>query len=354
MQFRHRPMSGSFRPPACIAVAYNRGQPMAQQRIEELSTDNLDPARQGAAWRVVLAAARAAEGAARFGRRTSYWLDSTGELVRTGASDETAALIWDPGHGWTQPGSSSEWDALVDLYLPICSATPAKPITVGHLGESLDGFIATHTGDSRWVTGRANVVHMHRLRALCDAVIVGAGTVAADDPSLTTRLVDGPNPLRVVLDPGRGLPANHRVFTDNGARTLFVCARDLAVEGETHFGSAEVVPVTGNTEGLDLDELMRALRARGCARVFVEGGGVTISLFLQANVLDRLQLAIAPLLIGDGRAAIRLPAPLLLGDCHRPEYRVFRMGGDVLFDCNLRSRADAPRSADAEHVSRII
>ena len=117
-------------------------------------------------------------------------------------------------------GDCDDGGAMVDLYLPICSATPAKPITVGHLGESLDGFIATHTGDSRWVTGPANVVHMHRLRALCDAVIVGAGTVAADNPRLTTRLVEGPNPLRVVLDPGRRLPADHRVFSDDGARDV--------------------------------------------------------------------------------------------------------------------------------------
>ncbi|HEX7140077.1 MAG TPA: RibD family protein [Vicinamibacterales bacterium] len=324
------------------------------QRIEELSTGNPPPSGQEEAWRLVLAAARVAEGAERSARRTDYSLDPAGELVRSSVSGQRTGLIWEPEHGWIQ-SEPSQSGALVDLYLPICSATPARPITVGHLGQSLDGFIATHTGDSRWVTGHANVVHMHRLRALCDAVIVGAGTVAADDPRLTTRLVDGPSPLRVVLDPGRRLPANHRVFTDSGAQTLFVCASDLVAGGETRFGNAEVLPVTGNPDGLDLSELMRALRARGCARVFVEGGGVTVSTFLQDNLLDRLHLAIAPLLIGDGRAAIRLPAPTLLGDCHRPEYRVFRMGGDVLFDCNLRSRAEPRDFSDpAKYITRVI
>lgn len=327
---------------------------MTQQRIEEFSTDTFPVLTQEDAWRLVLAAARAAEDAARRGRRTLYALDESGELVRSSTSSSTT-LAWDPEHGWLQPEGGVEGSALVDLYLPICSATAAKPIIVGHLGESLDGFIATHTGDSRWVTGHANVVHMHRLRALCDAVIVGAGTVAADDPRLTTRLVDGPNPLRVVLDPGRRLPANHRVFVDNGAPTLVVCATELVADGETRYGNAEVLAVAGNPEGLDLDEVVRALRSRGCERIFLEGGGVTISTFLQANLLDRLHLAIAPLLIGDGRAAIRLPAPALLGDCHRPEYRVFRMGGDVLFDCNLRSRAQPSNGSDAKNsVSRII
>jgi riboflavin-specific deaminase-like protein len=327
---------------------------MTQQRIEEFSTDTLQaPAPEGA-WRLVLAAARTAEAAARFGRRTLYVLDETGELVRSSTSN-AATLIWDPEHGWAQPDRCAAGSALVDLYLPICSATAAKPITVGHLGESLDGFIATHTGDSRWVTGHPNLVHMHRLRALCDAVIVGAGTVAADDPRLTTRLVSGPNPLRVVLDPGRRLPANHRVFIDNGAQTLVVCAKDLVADGETRYGNAEVLALSGNAEGLDLDALVRALRSRGCARIFLEGGGVTISTFLHANLLDRLHLAIAPLLIGDGRAAIRLPAPAALGDCHRPDYRVFRMGGDVLFDCNLRSRAEPQDfSESATHITRVI
>jgi diaminohydroxyphosphoribosylaminopyrimidine deaminase/5-amino-6-(5-phosphoribosylamino)uracil reductase len=244
----------------------------------------------------------------------------------------------------------------IDLYLPICSATSARPITVGHLGQSLDGFIATHAGESRWVTGDENMRHMHRLRALCDAVIVGAGTVAADDPQLTTRLVEGPNPLRVVLDPARRLGDDHRVFNDSSAETLYVCARSLTRPGEDRFGRAAVVGVEDDANGgVDVAELMRLLRARGCARVFVEGGGVTVSMFLQANLLDRLHVAIAPLLIGDGRPAIRLRPPDALGDCHRPRYRVFRMGADVLFDCDLTAGEDQARRPDAElPISRVI
>jgi riboflavin-specific deaminase-like protein len=265
-------------------------------------------------------------------------------------------LAWQPDRGWTNLlASDAESSALVDLYLPICSATTARPVTIGHLGESLDGFIATHTGDSQWVTGPENVLHMHRLRALCDAVVVGAGTVAADDPQLTTRLVAGPSPLRVVLDPGRRLGDEHRVFCDDESETLYVCARDLIGSGETRFGRAELFGVSGSADGLDLSELMRALSARGCTRVFVEGGGVTVSMFLQADLLDRLHLAIAPLLIGDGRAAIRLPPPAALGDCHRPAYRVFRMGGDVLFDCDLRARFDDPPGREpVSAIARII
>jgi riboflavin-specific deaminase-like protein len=196
---------------------------------------------------------------------------------------------------------------------------------------------------------------MHRLRALCDAVVVGAGTVAADDPWLTTRLVAGSNPLRVVLDPGRRLSAEHRVFRDDSSPTLYVCDRELVADGERSFGTAEVCPVAGGADNLDLGELMQVLRRRGCTRIFVEGGGVTISAFLQAGLLDRLHLAIAPLLIGDGRAAIRLPAPAALGDCHRPDYRVFRMGGDILFDCDLRTRFDdSAAETSANLITRVV
>ena len=129
-------------------------------------------------------------------------------------------------------------------------------------------------------------------------------------PQLTTRLVEGPNPLRVVLDPTRRLGEDHRVFNDPSAETLYVCARSLTRPGEDRFGRAVVVGVEDDADGgVDVAELMRLLRARGCPRVFVEGGGVTVSMFLEANLLDRLHVAIAPLLIGDGRPAIRLPPP---------------------------------------------
>lgn len=226
---------------------------------------------------------------------------------------------------------------LLDLYLPICRASAERPLTVGHLGQSLDGFIATHAGESRWVTGRENMIHMHRMRALSDAVVVGAGTVAIDDPQLTTRLVDGPSPVRVVIDRARRLDDHYQVFRDNSAETLYVCARSLVQPGEERFGCASIVGVDESDGAIDLAELVQLLRRRGCARIFVEGGGVTVSLFLAASLLDRLHIAIAPLLIGDGRPAIRLPPRAALVDCHRPPHRVFRMGDDILFDCDLRA-----------------
>jgi riboflavin biosynthesis pyrimidine reductase len=119
-------------------------------------------------------------------------------------------------------------------------------------------------------------------------------------------------------------------------------------------GSAVIAGIDSGRSGDEATQVLRLLRARGCARVFVEGGGVTVSTFLEANLLDRLQIAIAPVLIGDGRPAIRLTPQARLRDCRRPGYRVFRMGGDVLFDCELNLRADTAPGLLPGTVNRII
>jgi diaminohydroxyphosphoribosylaminopyrimidine deaminase / 5-amino-6-(5-phosphoribosylamino)uracil reductase len=307
-----------------------------------------------AAWSVVLAAASAAERASTTPERTAYALGADGELAPTG--DVTRAeLAWRPGTGW-EPLLSPEdpRHTLIDLYLPICSATRARPMAVGHLGQSLDGFIATHAGESQYVTGPENILHLHRLRALCDAIVVGAGTVAADDPQLTTRHVPGPSPLRVILDPTRRLGDHYKVFSDESAETIYVCARSQLRDGETHFGRAAIVALEDNAAGVDVTGLVRLLHDRECKRIFVEGGGVTVSAFLAADMLDRLHIAIAPLIIGDGRPAIRLPPPSSLSDCPRPRYRVFKMGGDVLFDCELKPRAPQEEQPALPAVVRVI
>jgi riboflavin biosynthesis pyrimidine reductase len=278
-------------------------------------------------------------------------------LRRVAVGDPDAAIEWRPGSGWALVLPTADLrHPLIDLYLPICSATFARPMTVGHLGQSLDGFIATHAGESQYVTGEENIRHLHRMRALCDAVVVGAGTVAADDPQLTTRHVSGPSPVRVVLDPTRRLADHYRVFNDDSADTLYVCGRSYAVEGETHFGRAMMVAVDDREAGVDVTEV---LRPPACARLppdFRRRRRRHRVDVLEANLLDRLQIAIAPLLIGDGRPAIRLPPRTTLSDCHRPRYRVFRMGADVLFDCELGPDAtDGTNQPDVEPaITRVI
>ncbi len=314
-------------------------------------------------WRLLLAASelarQLADATASATTPTSFAVDADARLVpvddsfgRDGVGGK-AVLTWVPGQGWaSRLQASHPAAALLDLYLPVCSATASRPITVGHLGQSLDGFIATHAGDSQFVTGNDNIVHLHRMRALSDAVVVGAGTVAADNPQLTTRLVAGPHPIRVVFDPSRRLPATYRIFSDDAAPVLYLCDAARIAPGETHVGLAPIIGLEARAGDVPA-EILRLLHARGCSRVFVEGGGVTVSAFLEANLLDRLQIAVAPLLIGDGRPAIRLAPQASLRDCLRPGYRVFRMGGDVLFDCDLHAEV-TPAATPDPSVARII
>ena len=254
----------------------------------------------------------------------------------------SAALDMTPGRGDLFPGAADFPDAgawnpaarrLLELYLPLCRGCPER-FVVAHLGQSLDGRIAAANGASRWVTGDEDIVHNHRMRALFDAVVVGAGTVAHDDPQLTVRAVPGPDPVRVVLDTQRRLGAEYRVFNDGAAPTLLLCAADLAKPGERQ-GQAEVLGAATSDQSLCPHAVLDCLAERGLPRVFVEGGGVTVSRFLAAGCLHRLQITIAPLILGSGRPSITLPEIEQLSAGLRPVVRRHDLGADVLFDCRL-------------------
>ena len=215
---------------------------------------------------------------------------------------------------------------------------------VGQLGQSLDGRIATATGHSHYINGPEDITRLHRLRALADAVVVGAGTVAADDPRLTVRKVEGSNPVRVALDPRGDLDPTRAVFTDRAAPTLWmqgIPAPGALSSAETLdkpsvSPGVEVVHLPIASGGFEPIDVVAELRDRGLHRILIEGGGITVSRFLEAGVLDRLHISVAPLLIGSGRPGITLPEIQTLDQAHRPPVRHFRLGSDVLFDLDLR------------------
>lgn len=179
------------------------------------------------------------------------------------------------------------------------------PYVVLKAAQSLDGCIATASGQSVWITGEASRRRVHEQRGELDAVLVGANTVRRDDPELTVRLVEGRHPIRIVLDPLLRLPTHQKIFSAPLlARTIVVCAEQVADSEsarELAGRGIELLPIASDeTGGLLPDDIVRALGVRGIASVLVEGGAAVHSSFLRAGIVDELQLFYAPIVIGNG------------------------------------------------------
>lgn len=246
----------------------------------------------------------------------------------TGRVDEQWQAILACRRGAPLTKSAGE---LAALYGPLCTIPSGESFAIAHLAQSLDGRIATANGASQWISGDEDLRHTHRMRALADAVIVGADTILHDDPLLTVRRCEGSSPVRVIIDPSHKLKENHRVFTDRSAPTLLIVADDSTSTARLRDVEILRLPREG---AIILPALIKeALTARGLHWLFVEGGGVTISHFLHAGCLDRLQLTIAPVILGSGRPSLTLPEISAPGLGQRPKTRRASLGEDLLIEC---------------------
>ncbi len=223
--------------------------------------------------------------------------------------------------------------AFVDLYRPLVRRA-GEAFVVAHLAQSLDGRIALPNGASQWLTGEEDLVHTHRLRALADAVLVGAETVSRDDPQLTVRRCPGRHPVRVVIDPDLRLSPDRRVLVDPLAPTLVITGE--ATRLPARLGVAEILPLPRRDGRIDPGAITAALAERGLTRLFIEGGGITVSHFVAAGLVDILHLTVSPVILGSGRPSLALPEILDLASGLRPATRRFALGADLLFECRLR------------------
>lgn len=215
-------------------------------------------------------------------------------------------------------------------------AVDLGPIVIAQLGQSLDGRIATTSGESKYINGSHALDHLHALRASVDAVIVGVGTVCADDPLLTVRRVAGASPARVVIDPSGRVDPAARCFADDGVRRLVLRRPGI---GTPLPAGVETVPLEGGP-AFDPAAVLVALAARGFRRVLVEGGPTTLSAFLEAGLLDQLHVFVSPVILGAGRIGLSRKACDTLAEALRPKAQVHVFAdGDVLFRCDLRETA---------------
>ena len=257
--------------------------------------------------------------------------------ARDDLSPSESGVVLDNG-GWTVRGTlGPEAENIAALFVPLLGPLPeSRPLVVGHLAQSLDGCIAREDGESHWISGQEDLDHTHRLRALCDAVLVGAGTVIKDDCRLTVRRCEGQNPLRVVLDPNASVPTESALFSDATAPTLWITGSTGADPGQPLGENVDILKLPCEGGRFALDRVLSALADRGVRRLFVEGGGFTITRFLKAGLMDRLHIAMAPIFMGSGRSSTQEALGQSLADCPRPQVSVYPMGGDWLFDCEFR------------------
>lgn len=226
--------------------------------------------------------------------------------------------------------------AALALYGPL-ARRDLGPVTVAQIGQSLDGRVATVAGDARDVSGPDGLSHLHRMRALADGVVIGVGTALHDNSRLTVRLCSGPNPARIVIDPKGRLADDAPALRQDGTRRLVMQAVD-----KPRPAGVEIIRLPLVDGVFRPSAILTALHEAGLPNLLIEGGGITIAGFFEAGLLTRLQVAVAPLLIGAGPASLTTRMPQLkLADCIRPDMRVFGLGSDVLFDCGLSPQAAA-------------
>ncbi len=230
-----------------------------------------------------------------------------------------------------QPHRLAPDDILARIYGPLVTSNAADTcFVIGQMGQSLDARIATQAGHSHYINGPAAILHLHRLRALVDAVVIGVGTAIADNPQLTVRHVTGPQPARVVIDPKGRLPATARCLEPGGARCIVVGEEP----GAAARAGVEHVRLAPGTDGLAPRDIIGALRDRGLKRILIEGGGQTVSRFLEARALDRLHVMVSAMVIGAGPVGLSFGAIADLKDALRPKVAAYALpDGDTLFDC---------------------
>ena len=207
---------------------------------------------------------------------------------------------------------------------------------VGQLGQSLDGQIATASGQSKYINGQGGLIHLHRLRAWADVVVVGVATVVADNPKLTVRLTEGQDPARVVIDPRARAPDDAICLQDTAVRRVILTGADAHTRSWPS-GVEQVmlapIPSIAPHSRLEPAQIRAWLAEQGWRRVLVEGGANTLAAFVSAGYLDHLHLITSPVLLGPGVAGVRASTVPDLSLAPRFRVQPYALGDDLLMAC---------------------
>jgi diaminohydroxyphosphoribosylaminopyrimidine deaminase/5-amino-6-(5-phosphoribosylamino)uracil reductase len=189
--------------------------------------------------------------------------------------------------------------------------TAGRPFVALKAAITLDGKIATASGESRWITGESARKYGHKLRSLSDAVMVGIGTILKDNPLLTVRkgIEKGKNPIRIIVDSKGKIPLDSRVFNSTekartNAKTIVALTELASPERRAAIrkSGGEILPVRNQNGQVDLEHLMKELGKKEITSVLLEGGSLLNASFLKRKLVDKIYLFIAPKIIGGNKA----------------------------------------------------
>lgn len=207
-----------------------------------------------------------------------------------------------------------------------------RPFVLLKYAQTLDGRIATADGGSKWISSEAENRVSHALRAACDAVLIGVGTVLSDDPQLTVRAVPGCSPARVILDPRLCSPIDAAVFTPDAPTYIMTTAhaRDDSKRGALTARQIAIRDIEPGPAGLDIHAVMRQVHADGIRSIIVEGGPRVITSMLAAGVVDRIVVSITPRILGSGTDAVGDLHNKLITDALRLNGHSVHLTGDAI------------------------
>jgi riboflavin-specific deaminase-like protein len=223
----------------------------------------------------------------------------------------------------------AELQNLFDLYMPIIFNGKNNPYLIAHIAQTLDGYIATKSGESKYISSPNNLEHIHMLRAISDVIIVGTNTVKLDNPMLTTRLVKGLSPMRLILDKGNVLKNNYNVFSNRDGNGYKIISDKI----KNYSNNVFILPLYKNK--FDLNDIISLLRKLNKKIIYIEGGGSTVSNFYNNKLLNKMHLCISPIIIGQGHSSFILPKIKSLKNIKDNKIKYFKMGEDILCDIDL-------------------